>query len=894
MTQPIDRAFVEIVPDTRDFTKDLDADVKVAYAKLQRQTDKVTTKVSQSFDEAGRKIERTFTTIEKDGELTVKVIEKAFNDAGERITRAFSKSADKAAVSQEFIAEVARLSADTAADAFERAGERIEDAFREASRVAAIQEAEIARQARQANEAMSKNTGLLDRAFKGLFETVVSLGSALVGLGAAAPTPAGLIAILATVTAIGAAIGPVIALVGALADLVGLIGPLPAALGVLVAAVLPLVFAFQGLGDAIKAVNDGDPEKIAEAMKKLSPAARSVVKEITGLNGVFDKFRKSIQQSFFAPIVGDIGSTVRLLISGLQPAINSVADALGHIAENFLAFLQQTSTIKTLNALFTATSTILNTLNVPLVNLFDTLFSLTGAGLPFIQRFADAFAGLLDKFNEFVATSLKTGAFNKFVEDAIKTTKELFKLVGAVGNLFGALFSNADDEGRDFIAVLTEMINHLAEFLRTAEGQEALQNLVDTAKQVGAALLVLGRVLEFVFKAINFMKDAIVGEIAALTAFVNGVKAVAGAIGRFLGDAVDIIGGWISAIGDFFGQVGDFFGNALDAVESWIDSVIEFFTSLPGKIITEVKKIPGQLIAFFNTALDAVLHDIGVKIGLILFAFTVLPGKIIEAVKALPGQIAAIFDDLWNFARDSTVRGGTSIVESVVSVITQVKNFFIGLWNDARTATINGIAAVITFVQALPGRISSFLSSIGPIIANIFRDALASAKAFVVNGFNAIVTFVKGVPNRIRDAFKAAGGFVSDIGGAIAGAIKSFLNRAIDRINGGIASIDNVLPGSLPRIPRLAKGGVINPTPGGTLAVLGEAGDREIATPEKLLRSILAEQSPGIVFGPGSVVVEFSGVVPTEGDAFRTGTTVAQGILATLEKRNIRTTVRAL
>jgi phage-related protein len=837
VTQPVDRAFVEIVPDTRDFTKDLNDDVAVAYEKLQRQTDKVTAKVSQSFDAAGNKIERTFTTIEKDGELTVKVIEKAFTDAGERITRVFAKTADKAAVSEEFIAEVARLSADTAADSFERAGERIEDAFREASRVAAIQEAEIARQARQASDALNKNTGVLDRTFKGLFETIVSLGSALVGLGAAAPTPAGLIAILATITAIAAATGPIIALVGALADLIGLIGPLPAALGVLIAAVLPLVFAFQGLGDAIKAVNDGDPEKIAAAMKKLAPAARSVVKEITGLNGVFDKFRKSIQQSFFAPLVGDITRSVRTILPAIQKSIDQVATAFGRAASNLLEFLREPKTIAIFNQLFSATAGIVDKLGVGILDLIQGFTTLFKAGLPFVQRFVNMIAQLATKFSIFIDKAVQSGAFNKFVEDAIDTTKELFSLVGAIGNLFDALFSNADDEGRDFIATLTEMVNQLADFLRTAEGQEALQNLVDTAKQVGLALILLGKIIQLLFKEINFIKHSIEGVVIGFKALVSGVKTAVSAIGDFIGATVATINGWITI-------------------------VIDFFIALPGEILDAIKKLPGLLANLFNFMLDQALKEIGIGIGLIIFTFTQLPQRILAAILSLPGII---------------------------------RNFFVGLWTSAKTETVKGSNSVIDFIKTIPGRVLSFIKTVGPIIANVFRDALSSAKAFVVNGFNSIVNFVKSVPGRIRDAFKAAGGFVSDIGGAIAGAIKSFLNRAIDRINDGISSIDDILPGSLPRIPRLAKGGVINPTPGGTLAVLGEAGQREIAAPEDLLRKILSEeQSPGIVFGPGSVVVQFDGVVPTDSEARLTGLAVGRGIIDALARRDIRTTVRAL
>lgn len=823
MTQPIDRAFVDIEPNTRDFSRDLNRDVEKAYDKVETQTQLLSKKITKSFDAAGREIKRTFTSIAKDGVVATTIIEEAFDEAGDKIQRVFKAVTKSGVKSEETIAAVAKVAADSAADSFERAGERIEDAFREASRVAAIQEAEIAHQAKQATDKINGNTNILNKAFSGLFETIVSLGSALVGLGAAAPTPAGLVAILATITAIAAATGPIIALVGALADLIGLIGPLPAALGVLVAAIVPLVFAFQGLGDAIKAVNEGDPEKIAKAMKNLAPAARSVVKEITGLNKVFDTFRKSIQQSFFAPIVGDIGQTVRILLPSLQKAIDNVAGSLGRLAENFLAFLQQPTTIKTLNNLFNTTARIIEAINVPLVNLLDTFLTLVNAGLPFIERFSDAFGKLLEKFGAFVDASVKSGAFNDFVEDAIATTKKLLDLVGALGNLFGALFSNADDEGRDFIQTLTDGVNALADFFRTAEGQRTIQDFIDSIKitvaTIGFLFVELRKTIEF----LHFTADA----------WQN--------LGRIVSDAA-------GAIGRFFVMIGQ-------AITIGFTVVVNFFRALPGQIMSFIKSIPQLVLDLFNFLFDELNRRIGIGIALIIFTFTQLPKLVIDAVRALPELLGDLFSAAWTFAK---------------------------------TKTLEGITAVINFVKSIPGRITALVGAVSAAVSSFFTRIFAGGKKNASSAFDAIVGFFKNLPSRL-------GAFVTDVGGRIGDAIKRVLNRAIDKINAGIGQIDDILPGNLPRIPNLAAGAIVKAKPGGTIARLAEAGQDEIVGPLKDVAKLFQrDEGTTITFGPGSVQVMFEGAVPTESQARTVGNAVGLGIIDSLMRRNIRTTIRAL
>lgn len=191
-----------------------------------------------------------------------------------------------------------------------------------------------------------------------------------------------------------------------------------------------------------------------------------------------------------------------------------------------------------------------------------------------------------------------------------------------------------------------------------------------------------------------------------------------------------------------------------------------------------------------------------------------------------------------------------------------------------------------------------------------------------MSGFNSIVSFIASVPGKITSLagrFLSAGSALvrrlvdglkrvpslGAIASAISGTIRSQLNRIIGAINSGIAKVDGMLPGSLPRIPMLANGAILRQP---TLFVGGEAGDevvvpltrprraRELAEQSGLMRLLGADGGGGgsIVFARDSIRVTFEGAVPTREEALDTGRAVGEGVLQTLARRDVATTVRTI
>jgi hypothetical protein len=191
-------------------------------------------------------------------------------------------------------------------------------------------------------------------------------------------------------------------------------------------------------------------------------------------------------------------------------------------------------------------------------------------------------------------------------------------------------------------------------------------------------------------------------------------------------------------------------------------------------------------------------------IGIIVIAIAALVAGFIYAYK---------HSDKFREIVDNTFRAVRVAIEAVVNWIRDVAWPF--------------IVAYFQFWISAPGKVFDFLVSWGArIIGWItgFRDKLVGG---AVAMWDAFIQTAKNAINKLIDIWNSL-----DLGLSI-GPIPDW----VPTIGGKRFTI----PDLFPDIPRLAQGGVIDPRPGGTLAVLAEAGTREIATPEDLMRRMIAE-----------------------------------------------------
>jgi hypothetical protein len=118
----------------------------------------------------------------------------------------------------------------------------------------------------------------------------------------------------------------------------------------------------------------------------------------------------------------------------------------------------------------------------------------------------------------------------------------------------------------------------------------------------------------------------------------------------------------------------------------------------------------------------------------------------------------------------------------------------------------------IAFITTVPGLLLNALKAAPGVIVSVFTTIKDRVIAVVSSMISTVISFFTGLPAKL-------GGFVSGVGSGIGDFIKRAVNNAISAINSGLAKVDAFIPGDLPRLPLLARGGITN-----TPSIIGEAG----------------------------------------------------------------------
>jgi phage-related protein len=318
---------------------------------------------------------------------------------------------------------------------------------------------------------------------------------------------------------------------------------------------------------------------------------------------------------------------------------------------------------------------------------------------------------------------------------------------------------------------------------------------------IGIILFILPEIIANWDKIVAFFKDLIPKLGKIFSDMWSGLTS-------FLGDAWTGITTWFT--GTFLPGLGDFFMKALEII-----GFILF--PLPSLII----KFWPEITAFFT--------------NVVFPWFTALPGKIME----FAGKI-------WNFLKDAAVIAWDALVKWFTIVFTfyrelpgRILNLAGKVWEFLSTGVQTAWKAVtgyitntlIPWVTGLPGRVAKVAGKIWEFISGGIRTAWTTVTGYITN---TLIPGVLGLPARMTRA-------LSGLWSGLLGGIQAAWNGVKQWWNTNVASKKLVIGGfkvlgvQIPKVelgfPRLAKGGIIPASPGGTMAVIGEAGRAERVEP---------------------------------------------------------------
>ena len=362
-------------------------------------------------------------------------------------------------------------------------------------------------------------------------------GGLLSGIsGLASAGPAGLAGLLITIGLLVPLVplltSAIFALGGAMFSLLGTAGAVPGILAGVLAVIAPLIIAFQGFGDAVAAVASGDLDKIDESLKKLTPSARAVVREIQKAMPFFSQLRKDVQETFFSRFQGGLTRIVAALGPTASAGLQNAAFALGGVFDMLAKFASSPQVVAFVSNLFQAITEGISAGGPTLITFLSALVAVANASLPVLSEFFTRLGGGLTTFSTFLQNAASSGKLAAFLDSGLATLESIGNLLLEVIGLFADMFATTDESGRKFLDDVALAVKQLREFFGSPEGKEFLENMITLAEDFGDILIFvvgifadlvgqfaaaieladdLGDALERLFK-----KKGIVGDIARI------------------------------------------------------------------------------------------------------------------------------------------------------------------------------------------------------------------------------------------------------------------------------------------------------------------------------------------------------------------------------------------
>lgn len=378
---------------------------------------------------------------------------------------------------------------------------------------------------------------------------------------------------------------------------------------------------------------------------------------------------------------------------------------------------------------------------------------------------------------------------------------------------------------------------------------------------------------------------------SALSAILPLIATVVSAISPILKPLIDGIGVFVRTAGETGGlqQLGDALGQVAKAMMPLFPVLGDLVGALAVALIPAIESLIPQL----PEIVDGMVQVLN-AITPILPALGFMIASIVELGKVFPG----LFSLISKFADLDLSKIGEAFA-NIPGKVGAALAALPGILGNAAKAAFDFFFNAVGFGI---GTIVKFFVDLPTTITTLVTDLWTRVKAIFTEGVNNAVTTATGLPGRILDALKALPGQMVQMGrniisGLIDG-IKASIGRAIDTVKRAMADIVN---GAKKALGIASPSTVFADAVGAQIPAGIEQGIQSgVPSLSRLLGDITAPTtvnagaSSGAVFGAGSVVVQFTGAVPTTSEARRVGQTVGASIAATLQRRNIATAVRSL
>ena len=605
----------------------------------------------------------------------------------------------------------------------------------------------------------------------------------------------------------------------------GALGAVPAAAAVYGAAAATVRVATAGMDEAMKAVAEGDAEKLRQALEELSPQARAFVQSWAGLAGQFRPIQQAVQDKLFVRLGQDLDGLSRSTLPAAGRAMGAVAAELNGLAREGVQAASSPLFAGQVEQAGRGAAAVLGEFRGAVAGIPGALLAVVNVGMPFVQQLAQMTAHVIRSATAFLSSEAGAEQMRATIQRGIDTIAQMVRIGDQVGQILSGVWRAAGVEAGGLLDSIERVSTRIAEWVNSTAGQTALHDWFDRLRQVGQHV---ADVLPLVVAAAGALLDVING----LPAPVKDLATQALAWSIVLGPIAGRLTGIVTA------------GLGLVRIVPTIASFTASVTAASARTVTSLATMAAQFVAQgARMAMSAATTAARVVAGWVLMgaqalaqaarmaaAWVVAMGPVGWVIAAVAGLVAVIianwetvaawtqqiWDTVWGWVRDvwqkitGWIGDRVADVLGIIDWLREIPGRIGGFFSRAKDAAIEKLTQLLDWLRGLPGRVWDAITGIGEWLYNAGRDLIQGlingAKAMLRNLLDTVADLARRAVDTVKSWF------------GIASPSRVFAAIGRDLGRGLVAGIDQMGPAVTRAAERLSAAATITPPAAPALA----------------------------------------------------------------------------
>lgn len=498
--------------------------------------------------------------------------------------------------------------------------------------------------------------------------------------------------------------------------------------------------------------------------------------QLADLKPGFDQLKLDVQRALFKGIADEVRLLAKEYMPDLRAGLTGVARELNLTAFEFSGFLKQAQTQKDVNELMTVAARIVANFRAALVPVLSVLRDVGITGAQVFEEITRGIGQAATDFAGWVSNVRASGQLREWMLGGVEAIKQLIQIVLMLGGIFGEIFAAFDAAGADFLGTIVQMIQAVAQFLSSVEGQAVLQQFAAALKEIGAS------VSGFLLQSLKELTPALIEALPAFAKLITSltkmllpvIEKLAPAIENvavFIGQNSDAIAGALIAIGALVAafKIAAIAAGILNAIlllnpyvliaaaiialvaliiiywdeivavtkKAW-QAVLDFLSGVWNNIVEIATSVWGGITDFFKRFWPVILALFTGPIGLIV-------GLVIKHWD----QIKAFTTSVWNAILDFLKSIGTALYNVFVQPLVDLANFVMGIWQRIVTEVSTFLRPIIEIISGIFEIIHTIISTVLELIWLLIQRVWMDIQTTTTTIWNAIVGFLTSIWNSI-------------------------------------------------------------------------------------------------------------------------------------------------